>query len=76
MDKVDYVELGSDIDTLCIGPKSVRREDFLEEMYAMLKNQSEVSEITVVPEAFVPIIKLVFSDIHVSCTPHCCSDVY
>jgi poly(A) polymerase Pap1 len=68
MDKVVYFDIGSDIDTLCIGPKSVRREDFLEEMYSMLKSQAEVSEITVVPEAFVPIIKLVFSDIHVSRT--------
>jgi poly(A) polymerase Pap1 len=35
-------------------------------MYETLKNRSEVSEITVVAEAFVPIIKLVFSDFHVS----------
>jgi poly(A) polymerase len=56
---------GSDIDTLCVAPKYVKREDFLEHMYETLKNRPEVTEITVVPEAFVPIIKLIFSDFHV-----------
>jgi poly(A) polymerase len=38
---------GSDIDTLCVAPKHVKREDFLEKMYEILKNRPEVTEITV-----------------------------
>jgi poly(A) polymerase len=38
---------GSDIDTLCVAPKHVKREDFLEHMYEVLKNRPEVEEITV-----------------------------
>lgn len=34
-------------------------------MYDVLKSRPEVSEITAVPEAYVPIIKMVFSDISV-----------
>mgnify|MGYP001094720860 CR=1 FL=1 len=56
---------GSDIDTLCVAPKHVKREDFLEHMYDVLKARSEVTEITAVPEAYVPIIKMVFSGISV-----------
>ncbi|KAI8895638.1 Poly(A) polymerase central domain-containing protein [Globomyces pollinis-pini] len=54
---------GSDIDTLCVAPKHVRREDFLEHMYEALKSRPEVTEITAVAEAYVPIIKLEFSGI-------------
>ncbi|KAL2917915.1 polynucleotide adenylyltransferase [Polyrhizophydium stewartii] len=53
----------SDIDTLCVAPKHVRREDFLEHMYAALKARPEVTEITAVPDAYVPVINLVFSEI-------------
>ncbi len=42
-----FLTQGSDIDTLCVAPKHVKREDFLEHMYEMLKAHSEVSEITV-----------------------------
>jgi poly(A) polymerase len=52
---------------LCVAPKHVKREDFLEHMYEILKARSEVSEITAVAEAYVPIIKMVFSGISVCC---------
>ncbi|EGF82778.1 hypothetical protein BATDEDRAFT_9489 [Batrachochytrium dendrobatidis JAM81] len=55
----------SDIDTLCVAPKHVKREDFLEYMYELLKARQEVSEITAVADAYVPIIKLEFSDISI-----------
>jgi poly(A) polymerase len=54
---------GSDIDTLCVAPKHVKREDFFTEMYEILKARSEVSEISAVSDAYVPVIKLVFSEI-------------
>jgi poly(A) polymerase len=37
----------SDIDTLCVAPKHVKREDFLDDMYEALKNRPEVTKITV-----------------------------
>ncbi|KAI8929941.1 Poly(A) polymerase central domain-containing protein [Entophlyctis helioformis] len=54
---------GSDIDTLCVAPKHVKREDFLEHMYEALKAMPEVTEITAVADAYVPVIKLEFSGI-------------
>ena len=53
----------SDIDTLCVAPLHVRREDFLEGMYAALKEREEVGEITAVADAYVPVIKMEFSNI-------------
>ncbi|KAI9011184.1 polymerase [Gaertneriomyces semiglobifer] len=54
---------GSDIDTLCVAPKFVKREDFFKDMYDVLKARSEVTEITAVADAYVPVIKFQFSDI-------------
>ncbi|KAJ3097771.1 polynucleotide adenylyltransferase [Phlyctochytrium planicorne] len=38
---------GSDIDTLCVAPKHVQREDFFAEMYEILKQRPEVTEIAI-----------------------------
>ncbi|KAF9969136.1 polynucleotide adenylyltransferase [Modicella reniformis] len=57
---------GSDIDTLCVVPKHVQREDFFEEMYDMLRRRPEVMELTSVPDAFTPVIKMKFSEIPAS----------
>ncbi|KAG6330921.1 hypothetical protein ID866_8171 [Astraeus odoratus] len=48
---------GSDIDTLCVVPKHVSREDFFEAFEDMLRSMEGVTEVSGVPEAFVPIIK-------------------
>ncbi|TFK25979.1 polymerase [Coprinopsis marcescibilis] len=48
---------GSDIDTLCVVPKHVSREDFFETFEPMLKELEGVTEVSGVPEAYVPIIK-------------------
>ncbi|KZT71564.1 Poly(A) polymerase [Daedalea quercina L-15889] len=48
---------GSDIDTLCVVPKHVSREDFFEIFEDMLKETPGVTEASGVPEAYVPIIK-------------------
>lgn len=56
---------GADIDTLCVAPKHVTREDFFEEMLDALKARSEIIELTAVPDAYVPVIKFKFSDIPV-----------
>ncbi|KAJ2284811.1 polynucleotide adenylyltransferase, partial [Coemansia sp. RSA 2706] len=56
---------GADIDTLCVVPSHVKREDFFEYMTALLKERSEVTELTAVPDAYVPVIKLQFSGVDI-----------
>ncbi|ORZ33119.1 Poly(A) polymerase central domain-domain-containing protein [Catenaria anguillulae PL171] len=47
---------GADIDTLCVAPKHVNRDDFFSVMYEMLKSRDDVTELAAVPDAFVPVI--------------------
>lgn len=70
---------GADIDTLCVVPKHVSRDDFFEIFEPMLKEVEGVTEVAVcfdvsfirlilnplqgVPEAYVPIITTVISGI-------------
>ena len=59
---------GSDIDTLVVVPKHVTREDFFEHFPVTLKNMAPpgaIEEMTPVPDAFVPIIKLELSAISI-----------
>ncbi|KAI5123418.1 hypothetical protein M0805_006123 [Coniferiporia weirii] len=48
---------GADIDTLCVVPKHVSREDFFDVFENMLRDFEGVTEVSGVPEAYVPIIK-------------------
>lgn len=41
-------------------PKYVQREDFFSTFHEMLKNTKEITEITAVPDAYVPVIKMLF----------------
>ncbi|KAL8689387.1 MAG: hypothetical protein Q9224_004649 [Gallowayella concinna] len=55
---------GSDIDTLVVAPRHVSREDFFEYMPSILENMlppGAIEDMKPVPEAYVPIIKLVIS---------------
>ncbi|GES88571.1 poly-A polymerase [Rhizophagus clarus] len=54
---------GTDIDTLCVVPRHVTREDFFSDMYDSLNSLSEVTELTSVTDAYVPVIKMKFQDI-------------
>ncbi|KAG2201059.1 hypothetical protein INT47_010811 [Mucor saturninus] len=54
---------GADIDTLCVFPKHVEREHFFTIMYDMLKARPEVTELSAVSDAYVPVIKMHFSGI-------------
>ncbi|KAI9217500.1 Poly(A) polymerase central domain-containing protein [Blastocladiella britannica] len=47
---------GSDIDTLCVVPRQIYREDFFAEMIPMLRAEEGVTELAAVPDAFVPVI--------------------
>ncbi|KAJ3047144.1 polynucleotide adenylyltransferase [Rhizophlyctis rosea] len=64
---------GSDLDTLCVAPNFVEREDFFDvdhpdSMFNLLKIQPEVKEITPVPDAFVPVITFEFSGFPIDLT--------
>lgn len=39
--------LGADIDTLCVAPVHVDREDFFTVMFDLLKERPEITELTV-----------------------------
>ncbi|KAF7332675.1 Poly polymerase pla1 [Mycena kentingensis (nom. inval.)] len=54
---------GSDIDTLCVVPKHVSREDFFEYFEPMLKEMDGATEVSGVPDAYVPVIKAKVSGI-------------
>ncbi|CAG8647693.1 23645_t:CDS:10 [Cetraspora pellucida] len=54
---------GADIDILCVAPRHVTRNEFFYFMSNALSNFAEVSELTSVIDAYVPVIKLRFQDI-------------
>ncbi|KAH8096719.1 polymerase [Cristinia sonorae] len=54
---------GSDIDTLCVVPKHVSREDFFDVFENMLRETDGVTEASGVPDAYVPVIKTKISGI-------------
>lgn len=56
---------GSDIDTVVVVPKHIKREDFFTVFDALLREREELEEIASVPDAYVPIIKLKFSGISI-----------
>lgn len=57
---------GADIDTLCVGPSYVNRnEDFFFVLHDILANMEEVTEIQPVPDAHVPVLKFKFEGISI-----------
>lgn len=54
---------GSDIDTLCVAPRHVERSDFFSSLFERLEQNSLITELTQVPDAYVPVIKFVFDGI-------------
>ncbi|XP_019430308.1 PREDICTED: nuclear poly(A) polymerase 4-like isoform X1 [Lupinus angustifolius] len=57
---------GADLDTLCIGPSYVNREeDFFFTLHDILANMEEVTELQPVPDAHVPVMKFKFDGISV-----------
>lgn len=60
--------VGSDIDTLILGPKHVVIEDFFADFSPVLEQlapEGTIEKMTPVPDAFVPIIKLELSGINI-----------
>jgi len=56
---------GADIDTLCVAPRHILREDYFSSFLEMLRVQDEVTDLRPVPDAFVPVIKLCFDGIDI-----------
>ncbi|KAL6972749.1 Nuclear poly(A) polymerase 4 [Sarracenia purpurea var. burkii] len=55
---------GADIDTLCVGPSYVNREeDFFFILHDILAEMEEVTELQPVPDAHVPLMKLKFKGV-------------
>ncbi|KAJ3067060.1 polynucleotide adenylyltransferase [Podochytrium sp. JEL0797] len=55
----------SDIDTLCVAPKHVQREDFFTDMLDMLRERPEVTALASVTDAYVPVITFEFSGVDI-----------
>jgi poly(A) polymerase len=49
---------GADIDTLCVAPQHVTREDFFAVLPEVLGHQVQDLVVTAVPDAYVPVLKL------------------
>ena len=56
---------GADIDTLCVAPRHILREDYFTSFLDMLRVQDEVTDLRPVPDAFVPVIKFCFDGIDI-----------
>ncbi|KAG0485726.1 hypothetical protein HPP92_009805 [Vanilla planifolia] len=57
---------GADIDTLCVGPSYVNREeDFFIILHDILAKREEVTELQPVPDAHVPVMKFKFNGISI-----------
>ncbi|KAG0492986.1 hypothetical protein HPP92_006384 [Vanilla planifolia] len=57
---------GADIDTLCVGPSYVNREeDFFIVLHDILAEMEEVTELQPVPDAHVPVMKFKFNGISI-----------
>ncbi|KAF7124823.1 hypothetical protein RHSIM_Rhsim12G0203400 [Rhododendron simsii] len=57
---------GADIDTLCVGPSYVNREeDFFFGLHNILAEMEEVTELQPVPDAHVPVMKLKFDGVSI-----------
>lgn len=59
---------GSDIDTLAVAPRHIKRNDFFESFPQVLRRLAPpgaVGSLTAVPDSFVPIIKLVLNNIEI-----------
>jgi len=54
---------GSDIDTLCVAPRHIDRSDFFKDLFDVLLQNPEVTELTPVPDAYVPLMTFCFCGI-------------
>jgi len=56
---------GADIDTLCVAPRHILREDYFTSFLEVLRLTDEVTDIRPVPSASVPVLKFCFDGIDI-----------
>jgi poly(A) polymerase len=66
--RLGLVTPASDIDALCVAPKHISRDDFFESLLPILEGNQHVSELSGVPDAVVPIIKMKYREVEVDLT--------
>jgi poly(A) polymerase len=66
--RLGLITPSSDIDTLCVAPKHISRDDFFGTLLPILEANDHVSELSGVPDAVVPIIKMKYQGIEVDLT--------
>ncbi len=62
--QVGAVTKDSDIDTVCLVPRSISRKDFFRSLPDVFEVHEEIRDIRLVEAAYVPVINLIFKDIH------------
>eukprot|EP00418_Pyrodinium_bahamense_P043541 CAMPEP_0179207944 /NCGR_PEP_ID=MMETSP0796-20121207/103698_1 /TAXON_ID=73915 /ORGANISM="Pyrodinium bahamense, Strain pbaha01" /LENGTH=495 /DNA_ID=CAMNT_0020912885 /DNA_START=312 /DNA_END=1797 /DNA_ORIENTATION=- len=63
--RLGLVSPGSDIDALCVAPRHISREAFFQVLVTKLQEHPDISELSPVPDAYVPIIKLKLSGVEI-----------
>lgn len=56
--RLGLVSPGSDIDALCVAPRHISRDAFFQVLVSKLREHPDVEELSPVPDAYVPIIKI------------------
>eukprot|EP00929_Paragymnodinium_shiwhaense_P002143 TRINITY_DN102345_c0_g1_i1.p1 TRINITY_DN102345_c0_g1~~TRINITY_DN102345_c0_g1_i1.p1 ORF type:complete len:704 (-),score=162.44 TRINITY_DN102345_c0_g1_i1:56-2167(-) len=63
--RLGLVGPGSDIDALCVAPENITREAFFEVLVPKLQEHPDVQDLTPVPDAHTPIIKMKLSGVEI-----------
>eukprot|EP00435_Cladocopium_sp_Y103_P059495 s175_g21.t1 len=63
--RLGLISPGSDIDVLCVAPKNITRESFFQALVPKLQEHPEVTDVTPVPDAYTPIIKMKLSSVEI-----------
>lgn len=63
--RLGLISPGSDIDALCVAPKHISRDAFFQALVPKLEEHPDVKDLTPVPDAYTPIIKLKLSGIEI-----------
>jgi len=66
--RLGLITPASDIDALCVAPKHISREDFFGVLLPILESNELVTELSGVPDAVVPIIKMKYRGVEVDLT--------
>ncbi|PHJ26131.1 polya [Cystoisospora suis] len=56
---------GSDIDTLCVTPRHISREAFFSVLHAKLQQDSRITKLIPVPDAYTPLLKFNFDGVEI-----------